>query len=119
MHFLSRLVLAVVANLCALFAADRFVQGFSLSGNWKALLVTALIFTALNWILKPVLKLILGPVIVITLGLGALLVNAFLLKLLDFLSPALSIQGLVALLWATLIVSAINIIFHFATRTRA
>src|ERR1044072_4293154 len=117
MRLLAKLILAIVVNLLALVAADHFVQGFWLSGDWKTLAIVGLIFTAVNWLLKPILKLILGPIIILTLGLGALLVNAFLLKLLDFLSPALSIQGLVALLWATIIVSAINVVFHFATRT--
>jgi putative membrane protein len=60
--------------------------------------------------------LLLGPIIIITLGLGAILVNAVILKVLDFLSPALSIQGLLALLYATIIVSVINLVFHFMTR---
>lgn len=117
MQFLISIVFAVIANGLALFAADRFVEGFVLAtGDLKAFAIVTLILTVLNFVLKPVLKLLLGPIIILTLGLGAILVNAVILKVLDFLSPALSIQGLVALLYATLIVTAINFVFHLITR---
>ena len=117
MGLLIRIILAVLVNGLALFAADYFVDGFVLAANdLKTFAIIALILTALNFILKPILKLLLGPLIILTLGLGAILVNAVILKVLDFLSSALSIQGLMALLYATLIVTAINIVFHFVTR---
>lgn len=118
MGLLLRIIFAVVANGLALVVADHFVDGFVLAASdLKTFIIVALILTALNFILKPLLKLLLGPLIILTLGLGALLVNAVILKVLDFLSPALSIQGLVALLFATIIVSVVNIVFHAVTRT--
>jgi putative membrane protein len=120
MGFLFRLILAVLVNGLALFVADHFVDGFVLAANdLKTFAIIALVLTALNFILKPILKLLLGPIIILTLGLGAILVNAVILKVLDFLSSALSIQGLLSLLYATIIVSLINLVFHFATRTKS
>lgn len=117
MGLLLRIVFAVIANGVALFVADHFVEGFVLTaGDLKTFAFIALTLTALNFILKPILKLLLGPLIILTLGLGAILINAVILKVLDFLSPELSIQGLLALLYATIIVSLINLIFHFLTR---
>ena len=90
MRFLAKLILAFIINL--LRPARRrnyFVGGFLLNtANWEVLAVLTLILTLLNFILKPILKLLLGPIIVLTLGLGAFLVNAVILKLLDFSSPA-------------------------------
>lgn len=117
MGLLIKIIFAVLVNGLALFAANHYVGGFVLAtGDLQTFAIVALILTALNFILKPVLKLLLGPLIVLTLGLGAILVNAVILKLLDFLSPALSIQGLLPLLYATVIISLINLVFHFATR---
>lgn len=117
MGFIARIILAVLVNGLALFLSARFVDGFILAvSDLKAFAIAALILTALNFILKPALKLLLGPIIILTLGLGAILVNAVILKVLDFLSPALSIQGLVPLLYATLIITATNVVFHFITR---
>jgi putative membrane protein len=119
MGLLLRIVFAVLVNALALFVADRYVAGFMLTADgWKTFAVVALILTALNFILKPILKLLLGPLIVLTLGLGAIVVNAVILKLLDFLSPALTIQGLLSLLYATIIVSLVNLAFHFLTRSK-
>jgi len=117
MGLIVKIILAVLVNGLALFVADKYVSGFVLAANdLKTFAIIALILTALNFILKPILKLLLGPIIILTLGLGAILVNAVILKVLDFLSPALTIQGLVALLYATIIVSIINVLFHFLTR---
>lgn len=117
MGIIFKIIFAVLVNGFALFVADHFVDGFTLAANdIKSFAIIALILTALNFILKPILKLLLGPLIILTLGLGAILVNAVILKVLDFLSPALSIQGLLALLYATIIVSIVNIVFHSLTR---
>jgi putative membrane protein len=71
--------------------------------------------------LKPVLTLVLGPVIILTLGLGIIIVNAIILWLLpiianniDFLHGSIIIQNIPALLFATLVVSVVNFIIHAA-----
>ena len=118
MRFLFKVILAIIINGTALFAADYFVPGFLiLKSDPKSFLILILILTALNYVLKPVLKLLLGPFIVLSLGLGLIFLNAVILKLLDIFSPALTIQGIVPLLEATLIISVINFVFHLATRT--
>jgi putative membrane protein len=115
MRFLFKIILAFIINLIALLAAHYFVTGFILAtGDWKTLAILTIALTALNYLLKPLLKLLLGPLIVLTLGLGMVFVNALILVLLDFFSPALSIQGIVPLVEATLIISIINFVFHLA-----
>jgi putative membrane protein len=121
MHWLARLVIVVGANALALWAANTWVPNFVLSGNWIAIVLVALVLSVLNFFLKPVLTLVLGPIIVLTLGLGVLVVNALILYLLpivtnsiDFLRGSITIQGIPALLYATIIVSVINFIIHLA-----
>ena len=121
MHWLARLVIIVGGNALALWMAYLWVPGFILSGDWVALVLIALVFALLNFFLKPVLTLILGPVIILTLGLGVLIVNAIILYLLpivadhiDFLRGSIIIQNIPALFFATLIVSIINFIIHIA-----
>jgi len=111
----------VGGNALALWMAYLWVPGFILSGDWVALVLIALVFALLNFFLKPVLTLILGPVIILTLGLGVLIVNAIILYLLpivadhiDFLRGSIIIQNIPALFFATLIVSIINFIIHIA-----
>ena len=60
--------------------------------------------------------------IVITLGLAVIVVNAIIIYLLpivanhlDFLHGSITIETIPALLYATLIVSAVNFLIHLAT----
>lgn len=121
MHWLARLVIVVGGNALALWLANLWVPGFVLSANWIGVILVALVLSALNFLLKPVLTLILGPVIVLTLGIGVLIVNALILWLLpiilnhiDFLQGSITIQSIAALFFATLVVSAVNFIIHVA-----
>lgn len=116
MKFLAKIVVAVAVNAFALVAADAYIPGFVLSGDFKQLLTIAAILTALNFFLKPVLKLVLGPVIVLTLGLGLIVVNALILYLLDILSKNLTIQTIPALIYGGLLIGVVNFITHLATK---
>ncbi len=119
MRILARLVLALIANFFALIIAREFITGFGLTDDLVRELVVAGIFTAINLFIKPILKLFMMPVIVLTLGIGLFALNAGILKLLDFLSGDLTIEGIRALLLGTLIVSAVNFVAHLATKQKS
>ena len=116
MKLLAKIIMAIIANAAALVASAYFIPGFRLSDDIKTVVLIALILTALNANLKPILKLILGPVIIITLGLGLIIVNAILLKILDILSLNLTILTVPALIYASLLFGLMNLIFHKATK---
>lgn len=103
---------AVLANGAGLYVASRFVPGVDLTSDLKGIAFITLVLTGLNIVVKPILKLILGPVIILTLGLGLIAVNALVIFILDMLSQGLMIQGTVALLLATLVIGAANFVFH-------
>jgi putative membrane protein len=115
MKLLAKIVVAVIANAVALFLATTYIPGFVLAGGPTQIAWMAAVLTALNFFLKPLLTLFLGPVIIITLGLGLIVVNAFILYILDILSKNLTIETIPALLYATILVGAVNFIFHLAT----
>lgn len=121
MHWLARIFIIIVGNAFALWVANQYVSGFALHANWLQLALIALILAILNFVLKPVLTLILGPIIVLTLGLGVIIVNAVIMYLLplvannlDILHGSIRIETIPALLFATLIVSAVNFVIHLA-----
>lgn len=98
----------------AILAADYYIAGFSFPVNNFVLLVeAALVLTALNVILKPILKLFLGPFIILTFGLLIIVINAILLYIADWLIPEMHIATLWALFIATLLFSAVNFVFGF------
>ncbi len=123
MKFIALLILSILLNAAGLALAAHFIfgfhlmgianaDGFSKPGSVQEILVVALILTALNMILKPIVKLFLGPIIILTLGLGLILVNSFMLFLLTLLSNNLRIEGISAFLWGSLILGVLNFIAH-------
>lgn len=121
MHWLAKIAIVILGNAFALWLANRWVPGFVLSADIWQLIVIGLVLAVLNFFLKPLLTLVLGPVIVITLGLGVIIVNAIILYILpilanhiDFLHGSITIQTIPALFLATIIVSAVNFAIHLA-----
>ena len=111
MRFLIRLVFHVLGNAVALYVAAALIEGFSVSGDLMTLAVLGAILTALNMVIRPIVKFFLGPFIVLTFGLFIIVVNALMLWLLDFMSANLTIQGYLPLLLATLLVGLVKIAF--------
>ncbi len=112
MKVLLRIIVAIIAQALALYLAARFIPGFDITGTTQDLLILAVVLAALNLTLKPLLKLLLGPVIILTLGIGLVVVNAAVLAILDFLSPALTIHSITALVLGTFVVSIVNALLH-------
>jgi putative membrane protein len=116
MKFLAKLIVIIAANALGIWAATAYIPGFGFSGDFKQLVELAVILTALNYFLKPILKLILGPIIVLTLGIGVILVNAVILYILDIFSKNLTIENIPALIYSTILMGLINFVFHLATQ---
>lgn len=122
MRMVARIIIAVVVNALGLLAAATFIPGFHLTADFRELLILAAIFTALYFVLRPIVKMILGPFLILTLGLGLIVVNAIMLYLLDFIakkfmiSQNLSISGVVPLLEASLLLSVLNFLLHYAEK---
>lgn len=116
MRLLARFLFSLAANAIALYVASSFVPGFHVTTALVPMVSVAAILTALHMFLRPILRVVFTPIIILTLGFGIIALNMLLLALLDFLSSDITITGISALFFATLIVSAVNLIFHFSAR---
>jgi len=116
MKLIAHIIGAVMINALALWAAGALLPNFQLTPGLVGILAVAGVFTVLNFLIRPILKFVLMPFIIVTLGLGLLFINAFILYLLDFLTKDLSIQGVPTLIYATLIVGVVNFVFHLFTK---
>jgi putative membrane protein len=119
MKLIGRLIFHVFLNAVAILIAANVIVGFGFNGDIYALLIASAALTAVNTFIRPVVKLMLGPLIVLTFGLFAVAINAvsiflvpYLLAALGFSSP-ITIDGYLPLILATLIISAVNIIVGF------
>ena len=117
MKLLSNLIFHVFSNAIAILAAAYFIQGFLFTGDFVALLVAAAILTAINLVLRPILKLLLGPLIILTFGLFTIVINAATLYLLDILSDPLIIEGYIPLLFTTILFSVVNAIINISAKS--
>lgn len=104
----------IVANAIAILGTTYFIAGFLWSGNFVELLITALVLTAINTLILPVIKFFLGPVVFLTMGILLVIINAGGLYILDILIEPLKIVGYDSLLYSTLIIGLINLIVNLA-----
>ena len=118
MRLVALFIFSIISNVVAFLTADYFLApSFHILTSFADLIVAGGIFAILNMLLRPIIKLILGPVIFLTLGLGIIIVNALMLRLLDFLDQGITIQGTITLIYATLIISAVNLVIHLAAKS--
>jgi putative membrane protein len=100
----------ILASLAGLFAASKFIRGFSFTGDIIELLIAGAILGSLNFFLKPILKVILLPFRILTLGLFTFIINIAILWGVDRYLETLTIDGIIPLFWGTLLISALSII---------
>ncbi len=87
-----------------------FKSNIKIKGIFSAI-IAAIVIALLNASLGNVLEFIFGPVNFITLGLAGLLINAFMLKVADWILPGLKIDGFLYAILLSLMISAGNYLF--------
>jgi putative membrane protein len=96
------------------------LPGMQFSGNWIELFIVALVLALVNTIVRPVVTILSCPLIILTLGLFSLVINALMLLLTDWLLPVITIDGFWTAFWASLLISLIawvlNLFVHDASR---
>src|SRR5262249_26076706 len=109
MGFLTRLLV----NAAALWIATRIVPGVTYIGGWLPFLGVALVFGAVNAVIRPLAKVLTFPLIIVTLGLFSLVINACMLLLTSALSGAFGfgfeVHGFWAAFLGSLVVSLVSI----------
>jgi len=103
-----RFLLRLLFTLLGLWLATKLLTGFVVVGGWESYLIVAVVLVVLNLLLRPILKLISFPIILLTLGLFSIVINAIILWLTSQITGMLLINNLLTLLWATLIISVLN-----------
>lgn len=73
-------------NLVSLYLAARIIPGLTYSGGGKSLILGAIAFMLINFLLVPLLKILFLPLNLLTLGLFAWMINVLALYALTSLS---------------------------------
>lgn len=104
-----KLIVRLLINAAALWLASVIVPGISFEeGSLTSILLVALVFGLVNAFLKPIFKLFTFPVIILTLGLFALVINTALLAITAWLMDDLTISGFVPAFLGALIISIVS-----------
>jgi putative membrane protein len=116
MPFLVRLLV----NAAALWVATQVVPGVSFDGGPLPMLGVALVFGVLNASLRPLAKILTFPLIIVTLGIFALVINGLMLWLTSALSSTLGlgfhVSGFWAAFWGALVVSLVSLLLSMLIR---
>uniref|UniRef100_Q3AQH4 Phage holin family protein n=1 Tax=Chlorobium chlorochromatii (strain CaD3) TaxID=340177 RepID=Q3AQH4_CHLCH len=102
-----RLLLQWLINALAVYATAQILEGIHIRGFATAIAV-ALVFGLINTLVRPVLLFFSFPVIVLTLGLFLLVINALLLQLAALLVGGFSIDGFWWAVAGSVVISAIS-----------
>jgi putative membrane protein len=105
---LKRLLYTWIVNVAAIWVASVFVDGVDYSEDYWVLIVTGLVFGLVNFLVKPIMKLLALPLIVITLGLILFFINLFMLYITSWIVPGFEIDSFMSAVWATIIIAAVN-----------
>ncbi len=111
-----RFVYQILVNTIAVKAASYFIPGFLFSGDMVSLVWVSLLLTLANFFLKPVLKLIAGPIIFLTFGLFIVVINMIMLFVIDYYILELQINGIAPLFWGTFLIGALNLLLGIGYR---
>ena len=111
---MTKFILRWVINAIALFAAIYVVPGVILQSSWTSIIWLALIFGLINAFLRPLLKLLTCPLILLTLGLFTLLINTFLFWLTEPVAQFFGINLMINDFWSAflggLVVTVVSVV---------
>jgi len=96
-----KILISVLANAAILFGVAYFLPfdevtqtGIDIgNGGWQLYVAGGIVLGLLNVIVRPILKILGFPFMILTFGLFILVINGIILKLLEKILSALSIDG--------------------------
>ncbi len=118
---MKNMIIRLLANAVALAIAAWLVGGITIEGATRGkqivtLLIVAAIFGIVNAIVKPVVKLVSLPLLILTLGLLTFVINAAMLALTSWITGKLDVQfhvdGFWSALFGALIISVVGMIIN-------
>jgi len=109
-NFLIRLLV----NALALGAAAWLFDGIDMTGDFFGVLLVAFVFGLLNAVLKPILLVLSIPLLFVTLGLFALVVNAAMLMITSSLLDSFEVSGFWTAVFGSIVISFVTMVLGAA-----
>ena len=103
-------------NSVAVMVAANLLKGIDYQ-TLSGLLVASLLLGIFNALLRPLLVLLSLPLVIFTLGLFTLVINALLLYFVGYLVKSFEVADFWAALWGSLIISCVSLVLNSLTGT--
>ncbi|HZZ35699.1 MAG TPA: phage holin family protein [Caulobacteraceae bacterium] len=98
-----RFILRALVSALGFWLAAKIVKGVHVEG-WQALILAGLALGIANAFVRPILTFFTLPLTIVTLGLFLIVVNALMVKLVDWVIPGIRIEGLLAAIFTTIVI---------------
>ncbi|HET9725831.1 MAG TPA: phage holin family protein [Gemmatimonadales bacterium] len=112
------LLLHWLFNAIALWVAAYLLPGLDFNGTFLNLILVAAVFGVVNSLLRPLLTVLTCPLIVLTLGLFTLVINAIMLLVTGWLSVrwnlGFTVAGFWPAFWGGLVIGLVSLALSFA-----
>ena len=117
---MTKFILRWMINIVAIYVAILIVPGIGLQSGWASVLWLALILGLINAFIRPLLKLLTCPLILLTLGFFTLLINTFLFWLTSQVGQAFGINLIIDGFWPAflggLVVTVVSVVMSLILR---
>lgn len=90
---MRQLLVRILGTSLSFYVATLLVQGFQLTATWESYLIAAVIFTLLNWVVLPLIKLLLLPINLLTLGIFRWIAHVIILYIFDVIYDGITISA--------------------------
>ncbi len=113
-------IVRTLVNAAALYVATQLVSGVTFTGDWLPFFGVAIVFGIVNAFIGPVAKILTFPIIIVTLGIFALVLNGLMLWLTSSISETLGlgfhVAGFWSAFWGALVVSIVSTVLTIAVK---
>jgi len=113
---MNRFVARLLVTSLALYAAVQLVPGITYEGGWPVLVGMAIVFGIVNAVVRPILSFLTCPLIVLTMGVFILVINACMLlmaaRLARVLAVSFYVQGFGAAFWGAIVISIVSFLMN-------
>jgi putative membrane protein len=104
------ILLRYAGNLAALWVASEIFDEMTYGDSFAVLAIAALVFTIVNWVVKPILAILSIPIIIITFGIAYFAVNMLMLVLTDWVVGDFEVGSFWTVVGATIVVWFVNVV---------
>jgi len=119
---MSILLLQWTINALSIVAAVKLIDGITFHGEWWYMLIIGAIFGIVNSLIRPLIRFFTFPIIILTLGIFSLIINASMLALTSHISNifdlGLDVQGFWPALGGALVISIVSVILSWLVGLR-